>query len=138
MVNKYCDCGHPFPIHDADDPNCSKVLSTVPDYSVTATTTSALQESELLGLTRKVSSLANTLSGVMTGLGILTLIGGLVLTFQSNTIDLGNGYAATTHPYVQVGIIIIFAGLFETLVFRLIFNYIQMQAGYREWQLTRS
>lgn len=138
MDNKYCDCGDPFQIHDSNDPKCSKVRGVFRSHSTSQTDLSIGPTSDLLSYTRKVSNSASSMSSVMSVLGFLTIIGGFVIAFQSSSIDLGNGYGVTSHPYVLLGFILSFGGLLQILVFRLIFNYIQMQARFREWQLAKS
>ena len=137
MDNKYCDCGDPFQIHESTDSRCSKVRGVVRNNPSPSPEENQEQVSDLLEFTRKVSSLAGSLSGVMTFFGILTIIGGAIISFQSSTIDLGNGYGATSHPYIQLGIIIALVGVLEILILRLVFNYIQMQARFREWQMSK-
>ncbi|MCX6430862.1 MAG: hypothetical protein NTX12_07930, partial [Actinobacteria bacterium] len=63
MENKYCDCGDPFQIHESTDPRCSKVRGVVRNNPSSLPMENEEQESELLELTRKVSSLAGSLSG---------------------------------------------------------------------------
>lgn len=94
------------------------------------------QKTQLIRFSRKVSSLASTLGGLMVGLGILTIFGGIVIATQSTTLSDGAGYTVSTHPYVGLGIMVVFAGLLESLIFVLLFNYIELQAKYREWQLS--
>ena len=137
MSDKYCDCGDPFQIHESNDPNCSKVRGDSPNGPSSPTMEFVDQRAGLLTFARKVSSLAQSLSAIMTVLGILTIVGGIIIAFQGSSIDLGNGYVVASHPYISLGIMISFAGLLQILVFRLIFNYIEMQAKYREWQLSK-
>lgn len=94
------------------------------------------QKAELLAFSRRVSGLASTLSSVMIGLGILTIIAGIIIAAQSTTLSDGAGYTLTTRPYVGLGVMVVFAGLLETLIIVLVFNYIELQAKFREWQLS--
>lgn len=94
------------------------------------------QKVELLNFSRRVSSLASTLGSLMIALGILTIIGGIIIAAQSTTLSDGAGFTMTTHPYVGLGIMVVFAGLLEALIFVLVFNYIELQAKFREWQLS--
>ena len=135
MTNKYCDCGDPFPIHDADDANCSKVRGVAPKWVVGSSPSSDDEQSELREFARKVANLAITLKTVMQIIGVLAVIGGVVIAFQSTTIDLGNGYGATSRPYLSLGVVIAMAGLLQTFIIQLVFSYIEMQARYRMWKL---
>jgi hypothetical protein len=136
MDEKYCDCGDPFQIHDSNDPKCSKVRGVVRKVPTGSFPKENREGTLLMVHTRKVANLAHTLSDVMTVLGVLTVIGGIFLALQSSDLDLGNGYGVSTRPYVTLGIALAVTGVLQIMVLRLVFNYIEMQARFREWQLS--
>jgi len=137
MENNSCDCGDPFQIHDSNDPTCSKVRGVAPKATSQTKQVETHPANLLITQARRVANLSKTIGDVTTAFGILTVFAGLFFSLQRNSIDLGNGYEVSTHPYVTLGIVLAVIGVLQIMVLRLFFNYIEMQARFREWEMTK-
>jgi len=96
-------------------------------------------EEYAIDLSSRVIRLADILSKTVLVLGGLSLLTGFILCIYTTHTDhssessygITDSWTETSHPFLTLGIVIAFSGLFQAMILNLFFQYIEMSARFK-------